>query len=653
MQIKRVFNKLDDSFVVRKCISPSLWTPDFFLHQNKQSWLAICVCDSSFQDLNPDQLFNSDAMTSFEALLLNLKQLNSLSPQWTKGAKLIIMWGCTPEQTQRLSDHHELRQKGIRITSKETFLEQGETYLPKLAIALDTITNQELFSHFFPEVEIPALCTTRRQLKRDNSAKAVQFFLDTQQEWASKLDLDLPKEQSEAAEDCSIRLINGVAGSGKTLIAISRALMLSRANPKHQVLILIHNKPVVADLNQRLKQIYGVVPKNLRIMTAFAWIREQWVAQNNVQPSMPSNHLVLELIAETRKTWPDIKIEDKQLQDEFDFINDALIIDQNQYLEADRAGQGFALRAAERSQIWELYETVVLVLERRNMRLWSSLPRDIVSTENTGAIKLYRHILIDEAQFFAPSWFQVVKRCLEHSDSSLFLCADPNQGFLKGRLSWKRVGLDVAGKTKKLRKSYRTTQKILEAANQVLVEFTDADAEDFLTPDFEGMDSGEPPVLIISASPQDAITQLCNEIKAHTETLNTPLSNILLVYGKGISEPMLTKKLGQTVGEQYLWNLSTDQVPPKNRSEGHLRIARLDTATGLEAHVVFLIGLESLISRGLSSTLSNSGKTKDLEQSARKLYMAMTRAGHRLILINSESVPEKFASLFSQIQPTY
>ena len=83
---------------------------------------------------------------------------------------------------------------------------------------------------------------------------------------------------------------------------------------------------------------------------------------------------------------------------------------------------------------------------------------------------------LDEAQFMAPASLHVIKLALRPG-GSMFLCADPRQGFLKNRLSWKRVGLAVAGRTKKLRRSYRTTRALLQAATRMLARQVDEDPE--------------------------------------------------------------------------------------------------------------------------------------------------------------------------------
>ncbi|XVN16470.1 hypothetical protein QZH47_11715 [Pseudomonas corrugata] len=193
--------------------------------------------------------------------------------------------------------------------------------------------------------------------------------------------------------------------------------------------MLIHNVPVVKDLKHRLKKASPEgLPRNLTIVTALAWIRQQWVNHFELQPEMVFPKEVTSQIGHYRKSFPDLKPGNEQLLDEFDFINESLISDEQGYLDAERAGQGFALRKEERGQVWALYGQVTDALRKQGSRLWSSLSRDLCLTK-LDKLDKYQHILVDEAQFFAPTWFQLVKSTLADSEGSLFLCADPNQGF--------------------------------------------------------------------------------------------------------------------------------------------------------------------------------------------------------------------------------
>lgn len=645
VHVKRTLRKLDDNHVVRQCLAREAWAPDLFLQHAQHQWLAIVLCETSFEALDPDQLFTTAGQQSFAELVSRLEATEpNEMPTGQRIGKLIIMWNCTPEQTKRLWEHYS--RPGLpRLMSKSTFLECGHEQLVKLFGSLSHEASDTLMGHYFPEAEIAGICTTRRHRLRDNSAKTTRYFLDNQQEWASKLDLELPEEQTQTLNDFSVRLVNGVAGSGKTLIAANRALILAKKFPDQKILMLIHNVPVVKDLKHRLKKASPEgLPRNLTIMTALAWIRQQWVHHFEAQPEMAFPKTVIGQITHYRTSFPNLRSADEQLLDEFDFINESLICDEQGYLDAERAGQGFALRKEERVQVWALYTQVTDALRKQGSRLWSSLSRDLCLTK-LDKLDKYQHILIDEAQFFAPTWFQLVKSTLLDSEGSLFLCADPNQGFLKSRLSWKRVGLDVAGKTKKLHHSYRTTQAILRAAGLVLAEFTQTDPDDYLQPDFNGMDEGIAPLLIQSDTPQDAVIQACNEITDYLQTEQINLSNILVLYGRDTNKKLLFKALSDRFGPRKVWDLNS--MESVHVDADNLRVSTLDTATGLEASVVLLLGLEKLIKETAQAGLLSA---QEREQNSRKLYMAMTRAGQRLILISTTRLPKSIASLFQNTQ---
>jgi hypothetical protein len=64
---------------------------------------------------------------------------------------------------------------------------------------------------------------------------------------------------------------------------------------------------------------------------------------------------------------------------------------------------------------------------------------------------------------FDQEW--CVKNDLELlSERHLFLAADPTQGFLRRRQSWIAAGIDVRGRSTRLKRPYRTTQAILRFA---------------------------------------------------------------------------------------------------------------------------------------------------------------------------------------------
>jgi superfamily I DNA/RNA helicase len=352
--------------------------------------------------------------------------------------------------------------------------------------------------------------------------------------------------------------------------------------------------------------------------------------------------------------WPELRQSDSQLAGELDFINEGLFADEAAYLAAARTGRGFALRPADRSQVWALHQAVTQTLRDRGLRMWSALPRELCLTDRARtALPTYEHILVDEAQFFAPSWFQAVKLSLA-AGGQLFMCADPNQGFMKSRLSWKSVGLDVAGRTKRLRRSYRTTRALLEAATDLLALMGCSAHDDYLLPDYRGMEAGSKPLLAYTASPQDAIDRLASELAALTDGGRIPLSAFLVIYGDKVHKQALHTRLARQFGAGRVWwfnDRDQKKEPPQGYGRDYLRMAYLETATGLEASFVFLVGIEDLFFTGNVPGLDDEEMAELREENARKFYMAMTRAGQKLVVLASQRLPQAMESLFDAPSP--
>lgn len=379
VHIKRALNALDDAHVVRRPIRPASCVADIFIQHRDKGWLAIGVEDAPFAEIDPTQLFGSERRTQFEQRLDALGCLAASTDSPGRAVEsLVLMWACSVEEVRALTKEY-LGRFGTRLVSKEQFTLLGGKLVNGLLTPISEEVKERLLGEHFPEAEIPSVCTTRRFFRRDNSAKLDRYFLDFEQEWASKLDLEMPEEQVSAAKDFSVRLVNGVAGSGKTLIALNRALLLAELFPQRRLLVLIHNTPIVADIKERLHRARGGLPPNLEIATLFGWAYQQWRSAFKANPKMPNGpQVVQDLLKHHRTMCADLKHSDAQLLDEIDFINEALIPDEASYLDASRAGRGFALKPKERNQVWALYTAVTSSLRATRLRMWSALPREIL-----------------------------------------------------------------------------------------------------------------------------------------------------------------------------------------------------------------------------------------------------------------------------------
>lgn len=533
--------------------------------------------------------------------------------------------------------------------SLEEFKKRGRELVTANSVQLTCDQENTIRRTLIQESYIAPQCTTRSlPMARDSSAQLKDFFLNYDQELATRLDII---EDSSAGdletEELSVRLINGVAGSGKTLILINRALLYCKKYPDRKVLILIHNKPVTENVKFRINNYLGL-PNNLEVYTfsKFALDQKKRLEGRYVKPNFYYNFLkaaVNEVINKT-PAFNQLNLPIDKLCSEIEYINDYLIEDEESYLDYERQGRGFALQKNQRQLVWAIYQQT---MQRVSCVTTGYLPslyiREVCFTDDLESLGKYHHILLDEAQFFAPSWLQLVRSSLT-AGGSIFMCADPNQGFLKSRLSWKSVGFNVRGRTRKLNRSYRTTYEILRAANQLLSSLQEEDDDDFVQPDFRDMLRGDKPKVIYSDSAADEKRRFINEITSCIEQEKIPLEQIL-VLGNNINTWDFKKSIEDSLGENTVVNFNDSK--DINNLGGRIQLMSINSCTGVEAGIVFVLGLGGLINEGNNIELEMEEQHQVQQENLRKLYVAMTRAGQKLVLFSTEELPEEMNDLVS------
>jgi superfamily I DNA/RNA helicase len=81
-------------------------------------------------------------------------------------------------------------------------------------------------------------------------------------------------------------------------------------------------------------------------------------------------------------------------------------------------------------------------------------------------------------------------------------------------------------------------------------------------------------------------------------------------------------------------------LDPKDSHPGnYVRVTTINAGTGLEAPVVFLMGLQQLFEQEDSLRLSKDDRVEQVLSNTRKIYMAATRAGQRLVITYVGQIP--------------
>lgn len=526
---------------------------------------------------------------------------------------------------------------GKEFLARDEFVKQMEiTLSPPMPSELI----EQLRQAFTPEVVIPPHFTVRLPLERNTGAGLASYFLDYNQEWLLKADLALSSEAQASVKDFNLRLINGVAGSGKSLIIVYRAHLLRRFYPQARMLVLTHNKPLILDLESRYQRLAGKDDHAIDWLTFLGWCRKHWPKNENWPDPIGEKPRVNLIERVHHEHLGDTAVSARMLQDELDWYKDRLLSNRPAYLAADRSGRGFALNESMRHKVYDAMEAYHRDLHRRQNKMdWADVPRKLLHFLEQGKIRPPRYdvIMVDEAQFFAPIWFEIIKRLVKPRTGHLFLVADSTQGFLKRKQSWAAVGLDVRGRTHRLEKSYRTTREILNFATLLYRTRLANDDEDTVLnnpPNLLEMPNGALPTLIPLTSQQDEVTRVVNEIRLLTDQ-GIPLSHFLVICAEWQGANIMLERLQKEFGAQA----ALDPKEPTSQTN-HIRVCTLNAVTGIESPIVFLCGVHDLYDAEQSVRLSDDERAELIRDNTRKLYMAVTRAGQRLVLTYVGDVPE-------------
>ena len=505
---------------------------------------------------------------------------------------------------------------------------------------LDAIWLEKLRQHFSPEITIPPEMTVRPQIERRIQAGLTSHLLDYDQETAVKTDLELPADNQSLPSDLRLNIINGVAGSGKTLILLYRLRLLYRMYPDKKFLVLTHNRPLSHDMEGRFAKLDGRSPDSIEWRTFNGWCYKHWLKQPKwIDPlGLGARKKIIEEI--WRAHLKNSTITTHMFESETDWLKDQIPLTQEEYLTADRRGRGFGLNTEQRQRMFDAFQAYQSFLEKRGARDWGDIPRLLWQYSETGQVKLpeYDVILVDEAQFFAPLWIRLIKRALNPRNGHLFLVADPTQGFLGRGTSWKSLGLEARGHTHNLRRSYRTTREIMHFATLLYrLRLADEKDDDILIPDLLNMPSGAFPQIIPLTSPQDEIARVANEVESLVKQ-GFPKKNLLLLHNDGVGVKNLIKAIDDRLGKNAAYD------PKDNYPGDYVRVTTINAGAGLESHIVFLVGLRLLFEEEQSLRLSDEEREGLIRDNTRKLYMAATRAGQRLVVTYSGELPEVLKS---------
>jgi superfamily I DNA/RNA helicase len=142
----------------------------------------------------------------------------------------------------------------------------------------------------------------------------------------------------------------------------------------------------------------------------------------------------------------------------------------DEYFRASRSGRGVRLDRRQRAEVWKVIEAATREMESRSIRTHLQIAAKAAGYLEQETVKPYRHVIIDEAQDLHEAQWRLLRAAVADGPNDLFIVGDSHQRIYVRRSSLSKVGVNIRGRSRKLRINYRTTRQILRWSLAILGE---------------------------------------------------------------------------------------------------------------------------------------------------------------------------------------
>lgn len=302
--------------------------------------------------------------------------------------------------------------------------------------------------------------------------------------------------------------VSGGAGTGKTVIAVHRAVELAKRDKagglEPRILLTTYTRNLADDLRRQVAQLEprlpfteklsepGVMVSGLdrvaRMILQQAGARISPIAQEVIgQPrgrvlTYPRENVWQEVLTLMGDELPEGLRSADFLESEYELIVlPQRVTTLKQYLRVRRPGRGVALDRSKRAAVWkamERYRDRSADLGVTSFDEQLALAAAWLDQEATlGTPRPFRHVLVDEAQDLTPAHLQLLRALVEPGPDDLFLAEDSHQRIYGKKITLSHYGIQVRGRSRRLTRNYRTTRQNLDVAFGILDPGTYEDME--------------------------------------------------------------------------------------------------------------------------------------------------------------------------------
>jgi hypothetical protein len=265
--------------------------------------------------------------------------------------------------------------------------------------------------------------------------------------------------------------VSGSAGTGKTIVALHRAVHLARQNQDALVLLTTFSDTLASALRQKLHRLISNEPRlaeRIEVQAMNAVGTRLYEAQFGKTNALGRAQLQDYLREESAKV-PGWKFSQAFALSEWDDVVDAWQLESwEDYRDVRRLGRKTRLSEAQRSMLWGVFSGLLQRVAASGVSTYASMFTRLARAMAKRASPVFDFIVIDEAQDVSVAQLRFLAAIAGQRPNGLFFAGDLGQRIFQTPFSWKSVGVDVRGRSRSLSINYRTSHQIRAQADRLL-----------------------------------------------------------------------------------------------------------------------------------------------------------------------------------------
>lgn len=434
--------------------------------------------------------------------------------------------------------------------------------------------------------------------------------------------------------------VAGSAGTGKTIVALHRAVFLARRDPEARVLLTTFSDTLAAALQVRLNRLLGPEPslgERIDVYSIEAIALRLFRLHVGVVKLVERRRLV-ELMRVASAAAPGHKFSLAFLVAEWEHVVDAWqLTDWPAYRDFVRLGRKSRLSEAQRKAVWGIFSRLRIELESGGLKTPSEMYTQLAGGLSKGQRPAFDFVVVDEAQDLGVAQLRLLAALGGARPNALFFSGDLGQRIFQQPFSWKALGIDVRGRSRTLRVNYRTSHQIRAQADRLIgSSVTDMDGLTEERHDTISVFNGPLPTISGFSAPDE-------ECRAVGDWLARRAKDGIVPHEFGVfvrSEAQFDRAKAALQVSGVPFKVLDEHVAT---TSGYASVSTMHLAKGLEFRAVAVMACDDEIIP-LQRRIEEVGDDGDLrevyETERQLLYVACTRARDHLLVTSVEPASE-------------